>query len=124
MADAIARMVAYLTNGHQPWKPDRFDHCGPNFNSAKGENDGRRRNGHKAKRPTGDAAMKALILTALERGGPQIAGEIAKRIHLDHHSVNAKLTRMFGDKLIDRAKCRRSKVSGRLVFVYALRDHA
>jgi hypothetical protein len=123
MTDALARMASWIADTHPNWKPDRFDHAGPNFNAPKGEKDGRRTR-RKAKRPSGDAAMKALILTALERGGPQIAGEIAKRIRMDHHSVNAKLTRMFGDKLIDRAKYRRSKVSGRLVFVYALRDHA
>ncbi len=59
MSDALTRMAAYLIQA-EPWKPDRWDHSGPNFHPqpAKRERISPERN----------PALKARILTELQKG--------------------------------------------------------
>ena len=113
VADAIARMVQYLTNGHEKWTPDRNICPGPKTFSP-------------GKRPhlRGDELHPYLqrdIVTALRRERGTCA-EIARRIGYSIREVNHKLAQMHRDGLIDRARTARSPVTRRLVQVYAIRE--
>ena len=112
---AIQHMVAYLTGTHKPWTPDRFDSTGPKVGSPSAAPTRRRRIVQEL-----HPQLKGRILGALQRG-PSTASDIAKLIRYDVREVNAKLSRLYRDGLIDRAKDARSPVTRRLVQVYALR---
>jgi len=116
VSDALARMAVWLVSAEPNWRPDRFLATGPNWHAPEVNKSKKRK-----VRPAGAQAIKALILTALERAGPQTGAQIAARIRCDYHSVNSELSRMYYEKLIAREKIGRSSSTGRTVMVYALR---
>jgi len=114
MSDAIARMAIYLAQA-EPWVPDRHINTGPNFANQ---------------RPTvthtiveRDPGLKARVLSALQRGGPQTSEVIAKKLRLPQREVGAKLSRLYRDGHVERALSATSPHTGRAVLLYWVRDH-
>jgi len=110
MSDAIARMAFYLV-GAKPWTPDR-DSPGPYLKPMPKP---------ARKRIDVTPTIQARILATIRRYGPATGEQIAARIHAPSHSVNAKLSRLYRDGLLDRAPDARSPHNGRLIQVYKLK---
>jgi len=113
VADAIARMVQYLTNGHEKWTPDRNICPGPKMHSPVER---------PKRRPKElDPRLKGRILAAL-RDGPKTCLEISRAVGHSSNECSDRLTRLLHDGFITRTLTGRSPTTRRLVQVYALRE--